>query len=278
MNPVRSIRWAHAALMTAAAIGAAMTARAAPAPASAPAPVRVSLEQPRPRDFQAHDGFVSLFDGKTLHGWDGDPRVWRVENGAIVAVRPAGPNTNNSYLVYRGARARDFDLKLEIKAPVGGSGIQYRSRTGEPWLTPVPKAPAPDLRWMMTGPQADFWPAKTFGRDLFSGQVYMENEPERVVSWRGQVTRRSPGAKAELIGAIGDGRTLAGAIRPDDWNEYEIVARGPVVLHFINGQLMAANVFDGTAAPDNRAGLIGIEAELNPARVEVRNIWLRIVR
>jgi hypothetical protein len=128
---------------------------------------------------------------------------------------------------------------------------------------------------MMTGPQADFWPARTFGKDLFSGQVYMENEPARVVSWRGQATRRRKGEKPELIGTIGDRAALAEVVHLEEWNEYEIVARGSVVMHFINGQLMSAHVNDDPASPDNRAGLIGIEAELNPARVEVRNVWLR---
>jgi len=243
--------------------------------ATSPPSDRVVLTQPEPRNFRNHDGFVRIFDGETLRGWDGDPTVWRVENGAIVAVRAAGAPTNNSYLVYRGAKARDFDLRLEIRAPVGGSGIQYRSRTDVPWTTPIPGAPPAHAAWMMTGPQADFWPARTFGKDLFSGQVYMENEPARVVSWRGQATRRRKAEKPELIGTIGDRAALAEVVHLEEWNEYEIVTRGPVVMHFINGQLMSAHVNDDPASPDNRAGLIGIEAELNPARVEVRNVWLR---
>jgi len=245
------------------------------APATSVETQRVVLAQPTPRNFDRHDGFVQIFDGKTLSGWDGDPAVWRVEDGAIVAVRPAGQITNNSYLVYRGIKAHDFDLRLEIKAAVGGSGIQYRSRTGVRWLTPVAGRPEPDPKWMMTGPQADFWPAKTFGRDLFSGQVYMENEPERTVSWRGQVTRRAATLKPELLGKVGDGKALADLVHPDGWNEYEIIARGPVVLHLINGQLMSVHINDDPQSPDNRSGLIGIEAELNPARIEVRNVWLR---
>ena len=246
-----------------------------PAAKAAVAARPLALAQPDPRNFADNNGFVSLFDGKTLRGWDGDPIIWRVENGAIVAVRPAGALTNNSYLVYRLTKARDFDLRLEIRAPVGGSGIQYRSRTGARWLTPVANSPAPNPQWMMTGPQADFWPAKTFGRDLFTGQVYMENEKERVVSWRGQVTRRSATTRPELLGVIGDRTALANQVKGDGWNEYEIIARGPVVLHLINGQLMSVHVNDDAASPDNRSGLIGIEAELNPARVEVRNIRLR---
>ena len=40
----------------------------------------------------------------------------------------------------------------------GGGGIQYRSVTGVPWTRPQPKGQPPyDLKFMMTGPQADFW-------------------------------------------------------------------------------------------------------------------------
>jgi hypothetical protein len=29
------------------------------------------------------EGMVSLFDGKSLTGWDGDPRLWSVKDGVI---------------------------------------------------------------------------------------------------------------------------------------------------------------------------------------------------
>ena len=42
-----------------------------------------------PLPFEYHEGFDSIFDGKTLKGWDGDPRFWRAENGAIVGETTA---------------------------------------------------------------------------------------------------------------------------------------------------------------------------------------------
>ncbi len=116
--------------------------------------------QPDAIDFADHTGFVSLFDGKTLTGWDGRPGIWRVEDGAIVGETAAAmfekwafPNT---FLIYRGVEAKDFDLKLEIKVEKGGgSGIQYRSSVGMPPGTPVGTAAAGrDPRWEMIGPQA----------------------------------------------------------------------------------------------------------------------------
>ena len=92
---------------------------------------------PAPMEFADHTGYTSLFDGKTLTGWDGRPGLWRVEDGAIVGEtipekfpEHAFPNT---FLINHGVEARDFDLKLEIKVEKGGgSGIQYRSSTGIP--------------------------------------------------------------------------------------------------------------------------------------------------
>ena len=39
------------------------------------------------RGVASEQNFVSLFDGHTLKGWDGDPTRWRVSDGAIVAQR-----------------------------------------------------------------------------------------------------------------------------------------------------------------------------------------------
>src|SRR5205823_13653413 len=87
--------------------------------------------EPAPLDFNDHTGYVPLFDGVSLKNWDGNPKFWRVEGGAIVGESTPGNPSGNSYLVYRGVRAKDFTLKFEIKVEGdGGSGLQYRSETG----------------------------------------------------------------------------------------------------------------------------------------------------
>lgn len=74
-------------------------------------------------------GFVSIFDGSSLTGWEGDPVYWRVENGAIVGeVTPETILKRNSFLIWRGGTTGDFELKLEYKiSEQGNSGINYRS-------------------------------------------------------------------------------------------------------------------------------------------------------
>ena len=97
-----------------------------------------------------------------------------MENGAIVGISSKEHPVGNTYIVYRGFEAKDFDLKLEIKVENGGgSGIQYRSRTGIPWRRPAPNV-ATNLDWLLTGPQADIWyPVGVLG-SMFTGQFYSD--------------------------------------------------------------------------------------------------------
>jgi len=93
---------------------------------------------PEPIDFNGHEGYSPLFDGVSLKGWDGNPKFWRVEGGAIVGESTPQNPSGNSYIVYRDVEAKDFTLKFEIKIEgSGGSGMQYRSKTGIPWLAPI---------------------------------------------------------------------------------------------------------------------------------------------
>ena len=75
------------------------------------------------------DGFVQIFDGKTLKGWEGDPTYWSVENGNLTGkVTPETLLENNTFIVWQGGQPADFELKLEFRiAESGNSGINYRS-------------------------------------------------------------------------------------------------------------------------------------------------------
>src|SRR5690349_1175968 len=74
-------------------------------------------------------GFEFIFDGKTLNGWEGDPKYWRVENACIVGeVTPETLLKQNSFIIWRGGTTRDFELKVEYRVSAkGNSGINYRS-------------------------------------------------------------------------------------------------------------------------------------------------------
>jgi hypothetical protein len=239
--------------------------------------------EPDPIDFADHTGYTSLFDGKTLTGWDGQPGLWKVEDGAIVAETTPGmfpPYTfPNTFLIYRGIQAKDFDLKLEIKVEKGGgSGIQYRSSAGLPPGQGTSKSsPGRDPRWAMTGPQADFWYPVDAQAKQWTGQLYSQNTSRGIIVWRGQVVQSFEGKIPQLVGTIGDRDKLGAFVKDGAWNQYMIIARGGVILHILNGQLMAVLVDDDPASSNNVSGLIGLQIEGVPCKVSFRNLWLKKV-
>ena len=120
---------AAAVLSLSAAVGASsFTTRDAIArqqPASPPQvrPATGVYPETQPDD---NTGFVSIFDGKTLNGWDGDTQFWRVENGEIIGeTTPENVMKQNSFLIWRGGTIKDFELKVEFRMNGTNSGIQF---------------------------------------------------------------------------------------------------------------------------------------------------------
>jgi hypothetical protein len=233
------------------------------------------VTEPKPMDFNDHEGYVSIFDGVSLKGWDGNPKFWRVEDRAIVGESTPENPSGNSYIAYRDLEAKNFTLKFEIKVEgTGGSGMQYRSRTGLPWLANIPanvtaNVGPVNLNWMMTGPQADFWPSR-----VYTGQFYSENTPMRILAWRGQVVEGFGATSKTLMGTIADRNALGGVVHMNDWNQYVVIARGGTFLHILNGQLMAVMVDDDPASSNNQSGQFGIEIEAT-TKVWARDLWVK---
>ena len=211
-------------------------------------------------------GFVRIFDGKSLTGWDGDTNYWRVENGEIVGEStPANPVKQNSFLIWHAETVRDFELKVEFRINGANSGIQYRS-------TELPKLG----KWILKGYQADI----DFTQG-YLGNVHDERgraptgDGHVVLSRRGEITRVAEGPKYKVIGTIGDARLLRGAMNVNGWNEYHIIARGPVLMQLINGQLMAV-ALDEDKAHAPAEGLIGFQMHVGPPfKVQYRNVRIR---
>ena len=223
-------------------------------------------------------GFTSIFDG-TLNGWDGDMRFWRAardENGDPMIVGLSTPEapSGNAYLTYRPLQAHDFDFKADMRfISRGGGGIQYRSRTGIQWRAYAGPAGIYNNDWMLTGPQFDYWS----GTSAHTGQAYSENTPMGIEASRNQVVRQYGNVRARkhLVGTIATTDAIAAALNPEGtWNHFEIIARGPVVMHFINGQLTSILVDDDPASSNNWSGFFGFEIE-NTTRFEAKNVYVR---
>jgi 3-keto-disaccharide hydrolase len=204
-------------------------------------------------------GFTQIFDGKTLTGWDGDPLFWRVENGSIVGEStPQNRVAQNTFLIWRGERLRDFELKIDFRILGTNSGVQVRSVE----LPSVGK-------WVLKGYQADM--------DFingFTGNIHEERGRDLLVP-RGQVVRVVDGPAYKSVGRIAPATDLRGVVNVANWNRYHIIARGPMLLQLLNGQLMAVLIDDDSA---NRAleGVLGLQMHVgDPFKVEFRNVWYK---
>ena len=122
------------------------------------------------------------------------------------------------------------------------------------------------------------------GRLLVPGQredgfvhrpVVLRKHHARDPRYRGQVTQALPGQTNRLVANIGDIQALGGYVKVNEWNDYEIIARGGVMMHIMNGQLMAVFIDDNKDSINNQPGLIGFEIESQPCKISVRDIWLR---
>lgn len=237
------------------------------------------FHEPLPYDIDAHTGYTQIFNGTSLAGWDGDTTIWRVEDGLMIGETLQDKPRGNSYISYTAKQTRDFDLKLQMKIEKGGGGgIQYRSHTGTAWTRPQPAGAGPGgtpTKWLLTGPQADFWFPVGKAAQQHTGQWYSENTMQGILAYRGQVTQALPGEGNRLVANIGDRQALGGYVRTSEWNDYEIIARGGVMMHIMNGQLMAIFLDDNPNDANNQMGLIGFEIESQPCKISVRDIWLR---
>src|SRR5882757_5189306 len=161
-----------------------------------------------------------LFNGKDLTGWEGDPRVWAVEDGAIVGHTKDVPLKNNTFLIWKGGDVKDFKLALEFQLDGGNSGIQYRSKVIDP------------ANWIVGGYQADM-----DGKNQYTGILY-EERGRGILAKRGERLTIDRDGKKETV-QFGDAAELAKSVHKDDWNTYEIEAVGTTLKHTINGKLMS---------------------------------------
>lgn len=204
-------------------------------------------------------GFVKIFDGKTMKGWDADPAYWRVENGELVGeVVPGHVPKANTFITYTDGQPADFEFKAEYKiSPEGNSGVQYRSEL----LKDIPHA--------LKGYQADI-----DGADTYTGQNY-EERGRGFLAMRGQKALLKAGQQPVITGSVGNSDSLKAFIKKGDWNEIHIVAKGNKMWHYINGHLMSETV-DEDATARKSSGVLGMQVHVMPKmKVEYRNIYLK---
>lgn len=143
----------------------------------------------------AAEGFVPLFDGKSLAGWSGDPALWQVVDGNIVGSTEGHPLTKNSFLATERSY-KNFVLRLKFKLRNHNSGVQFRSKS-------LPEH-------VVQGYQADI------ADNMFLGILYEE------------------GGRGILVN-VQNPAEVKQHLRADGWNEYVITANGNHITQVLNG-------------------------------------------
>ena len=211
----------------------------------------------------AEEGFKSLFNGKDLAGWEGNPDLWSVKDGAITGVTKADPKlTHNTFLVNTGGPVSDFELRLSYRIVNGNSGIQYRSKVLEKGaFGPI-----------VGGYQADFEAGTTY-----SGILY-EERGRGILAQRGQKTVIKPDGskhKVEVAGSVGKSEEIQAKIKSEDWNDYIVIAKGNHFQHFING-VPTVDVVDEDAAHAAKEGILALQIHVGPPMtVQFKNIRIK---
>src|SRR6185436_14743184 len=82
------------------------------------------------------DGFISLFNGRDLTGWNYNPQVWSVVKGVITGRAPLDSRTTVHYLAWAGGAVDDFELRLKVRTTAdANSGVPLRARWSQQrWL------------------------------------------------------------------------------------------------------------------------------------------------
>lgn len=186
-------------------------------------------------------GFAAeIFDGKTLNGWEGDMKWWRVENGLITGGSTTEKIPHNFFLATEKSY-QNFELRLQLKLtgdPKTGminSGVQIRSLR-------VPN------NTEMSGYQVD-------AGDGWWGKLYDESRRRKVV------------------GESLDMAKVSAAVKVNDWNEYRVLAEGPRIRSWING----VPALDYTETEPNIAqdGKIAVQIHAGGiAQVQVKNVQI----
>lgn len=220
----------------------------------------------------SHTGPYEIFNGRDLTGWDGDPKFWRVEEGAITGeTTPHTPAAHNTFIIFRGATVSNFELTLEYRvcSDWANSGVQYRafelSSTSD------------DDRWIVGGYQADIDEPVHY-----TGILYGELD-RGILASRGERVVIDPGGKPRVTGSLGSAEELARYIRPKgQWNQYRITADGNHIEQCING-VVVTDVTDLDAlaiSPGVKgaraSGVLALQIHTgSPMKVQFRNIHLR---
>ena len=215
---------------------------------------------------QPEEGFKSIFNGKDLTGWDGNPKLWSVKDGAILGQTTAeNPIKGNTFLIWTNGEVGDFELRCSFKITAdndkgfANSGIQYRSKILDP------------ANWVVGGYQADMEAGASY-----TGILYEERMTRGIMATRGEKVVWDKDCKKQVTGSLGTSAELQAAIKPGEWNEYVVIAKGNHLQHFINGK-QTVDVTDDCEAKRAMKGILALQLHAGqPMSVQFKDLKLKM--
>ena len=189
------------------------------------------------------DGFVSVFDGRSLRGWSGDKKYWSVKDGALTGVTD-GSLKMNRFITWKHSTVRNFDLRVKVKVTAGGnSGIQYRGTS------------RPDLGLdVVTGYQCDV----VANNPNYNGMLY-EEKGRRILSHTGEKVIVDPKGQPWIVEKL-----PVKSFAPDQWHDYRVLVQGNHHQHWIDGH-KTADLLDFDAEGRSLEGVLAVQVHVGPA-------------
>jgi hypothetical protein len=176
----------------------------------------------------AKSGFKTIFNGKNLNGWSGDPRLWSVKDGAIHGETTIENAANgNTFLIWEG-QTKDFELHIKFRCnATNNSGIQYRSKHIQEKVR---------NEWVVRGYQHEIRNQNVL--PSVSGFIYDEGGKRGRTCLVGEkaIWDGKNGKKVQETLITGD--EFAKLFKLDDWNDVVITAKGRHIQHRLNGRLI----------------------------------------
>jgi hypothetical protein len=209
-----------------------------------------------------------IFNGTDLTGWDGDPRLWSVRDGAIRGETTADSVANgNTFLLWKDGGTKDFELRLTFRCnATNNSGIQYRSRhntDGEP-----PNS------WVVRGYQHEI--RNETQLPSVAGFIYDEGGGRGRLCLVGEQATWPVEGEKSVTATLIDQAGWEKLFRLDDWNDVVILAQGNHIRHYMNDRLILDFIDEFPDAP--RDGILALQLHAGaPMWVEYKNIRIRDV-
>lgn len=199
------------------------------------------------------DGFVRIFDGKSLRGWSGDSKYWSVKQGAITGVTD-GTLKMNRFITWKNSTIRNFDLQMKVKISAGGnSGIQYRGTS------------RPDLGLdVVTGYQCDV----VADIPKYNGMLY-EEKGRRILSHTGEKVIIDEKAQPWVVGNM-----PVKEFEPDIWHDYRVLVKGNHHQHWIDDH-KTADLIDFDSKGRALEGVLAMQVHVGP-KMQVQFKEIRI--